>query len=58
MRKLGGEETAVRTVHICAASCSESRSQGSSVDIRGVNGKPGMKALAADSSTLFVNSGS
>lgn len=56
MRKLGGEGTAVRTVHISAASCSESHSQGSSVDIGGVNGKQGMKVLAADLSTLFINS--
>jgi len=48
MGKLGGKGTAVRAVHISAASCSESRSQGSSVDIEGVNGKPGMKVLAAD----------
>lgn len=47
MRKLGGEGTAVRAVHTSAASCSESCSQGSSVDIRGVNGKLGMKMLPA-----------
>lgn len=48
MRRLGGEGTAIRAVHVSAASCSESRSQGSSVDIGGVNGKSGMKVLAAD----------
>lgn len=48
MRKSGGKGAAVRAVHIFAAPCSESRSRGSSVDIRGVNGKSGMKVLAAD----------
>lgn len=48
MRKLGGEGAAVRAVHISAVSCSESCSKGSSVGIRGVNGKSGMKVLTAD----------